>query len=95
MTQGVIEARAWLVSLACDKPRTTAIRMSCGRRGCWRAMHARTHRPLRHDQPRHAAEEAEHPHMRADPIRHLRRSALRALRARSWLLFAFVVTRWR
>jgi uncharacterized protein YijF (DUF1287 family) len=32
-------------------------------------MHARTHRPLRHDQPRHAAEEAEHPHMRADPIR--------------------------
>ena len=43
--------------------------MSCGRRGCWRAMHARTHRPLRHDQPRHAAEEAEHPHMRANSIR--------------------------
>ena len=24
---------------------------------------------VRHDQPRHAAEEAEHPHMRADPVR--------------------------
>jgi hypothetical protein len=28
------------------RPRSTAIRTSCGRRGCWHAMHARTHRPL-------------------------------------------------
>src|SRR3954466_7736549 len=34
------EAKAWLVSLACDKAKTTTIRMSCGRRGCWHAMRA-------------------------------------------------------
>ena len=33
-------SQAWLVSLACDRPRTTAIHMSCGRRGFWRAMRA-------------------------------------------------------
>ena len=27
------------------RPRSTGIRTSCGRRGCWRAMRARTHRP--------------------------------------------------
>jgi hypothetical protein len=36
------EAKAWLVSI---RPRSTAIRTSCGRRGCGRAMRARTHRP--------------------------------------------------
>ncbi len=34
------EAKAWLVSLACDKPRSTAIRMNCGRHGFWPAMRA-------------------------------------------------------
>ena len=36
------EAKAWLVSLACDKAKDTAIRMSCGRRGFWHVTHAST-----------------------------------------------------
>src|SRR5580692_10371498 len=36
------EAEAWLVSLACDKAKSTAIRMSCGRRGFWHVTHAST-----------------------------------------------------
>ena len=37
------EAKAWLVDLACRKAKDTwAIRMSCGRGGCWRAMRAST-----------------------------------------------------
>src|SRR6202162_5997561 len=32
-----LEARAWLVDLACRKrPRNSAIRLRCGRPGCWR-----------------------------------------------------------
>ena len=38
------EAKAWLVSLACDKARSTAIRTSCGRLGCWPATRASTDR---------------------------------------------------
>ena len=34
------EAKAWLVSLACDKAKDTAIRMNCGRHGFWPAMRA-------------------------------------------------------
>src|SRR5438132_918161 len=38
------EAKAgWCLWLA-TRPRSMAIRTSCGRRGCWHAMHARTHR---------------------------------------------------
>src|SRR3979490_2652028 len=36
------EAKAWLVSLACDKAKDTAIRMRCGPRGCWHATRAST-----------------------------------------------------
>ena len=37
------EAKAWLVSLACDKGlSSTAIRMNCGRHGFWPAARART-----------------------------------------------------
>jgi hypothetical protein len=38
------EAKAWLVSLACDKARTMAIRTNYGRRVCWRATRASTGR---------------------------------------------------
>lgn len=38
------EAKAWLVSLHATRPRTTVIRMSCGRRVCWHVMHASTDR---------------------------------------------------
>src|SRR5450756_2497178 len=38
------EAKAWLVSQACRKAKELAIRTSCGRRGCWRAMRASTGR---------------------------------------------------
>ena len=34
------EAKAWLVSLACDKAKHPAIRTSRGRPGCWHAMPA-------------------------------------------------------
>src|SRR4051812_17965680 len=35
------EAKAWLVSLACDKAKDHGYpQMSCGRRGCWHAMRA-------------------------------------------------------
>ena len=34
------EAKAWLVSLACDKAKDAAIRTSCGRRGFWPVMRA-------------------------------------------------------
>ena len=34
------EAKAWLVSLACDKAKEHAIRMNCGRHGFWPAMRA-------------------------------------------------------
>jgi hypothetical protein len=39
------EAKAWLVSLACDKAKIMVIRTNCGRRGCWHAMRARMRRP--------------------------------------------------
>ena len=39
------EAKAWLVSLACEKAKEHGFHTSCGRRGCWHAMHARTHPP--------------------------------------------------
>src|SRR5271157_5741743 len=32
------EARAFVVDLACRKPKDLGIRMNCGRRGCWRGM---------------------------------------------------------
>src|SRR5438034_7314756 len=48
------EAKAWLVSLACDKE---AIRMNCGRRGCWhatsRARPGQWARMFRQAGPRH------------------------------------------
>ena len=34
------EAKAWLISLACDKAKEQAIRTNCGRRGSWRVMRA-------------------------------------------------------
>jgi len=34
------EAKAWLVSLGATRPRSTAIRTSCGRRVCWRGTRA-------------------------------------------------------
>ena len=39
------EAKAWLVSWRATRPRITAIRMSCGRRACWRAMRVSTGPP--------------------------------------------------
>ena len=39
------EAKAWLVSLACDKAKDHGYRTSCGRRGCWHAMPASTRGP--------------------------------------------------
>ena len=36
------EARAWLVDLACRKAKDLGIRMSCGRRSCWRGTRANT-----------------------------------------------------
>jgi hypothetical protein len=33
------KAKAWLVSLAATKPRSTPIRTSCGQPGAWRAVH--------------------------------------------------------
>jgi hypothetical protein len=41
-TEITAEARAWLVSLACQDPRTWPIRMSCGQRDCLGAMPAST-----------------------------------------------------
>src|SRR5205807_8989614 len=38
----------WCLWLA-TRPRITVIRTSCGRRGCWRAMHARTRRAAGHE----------------------------------------------
>ena len=35
------EARAWVVSLACQKPKAVDIRTSFGRRDCWRATSGR------------------------------------------------------
>jgi len=40
------EAKAWLISLACEKAKEHGYPHGCGRRGCWHAMHAKTHRPL-------------------------------------------------
>jgi hypothetical protein len=38
------QKRGWYLWLA-TRPRITVIRTNCGRRGCWRAMRARTRRP--------------------------------------------------
>jgi hypothetical protein len=38
------EARAWVVSLACRKPKELDIRTSFGRRGCWHATSGSTPR---------------------------------------------------
>jgi hypothetical protein len=69
MTQGVIEARAWLVSLACDKAKDHGYPHEL-----WTtrllARHARENAPAAPARPAAARRrEAEHPHVRADPIR--------------------------
>ena len=37
-----VEAKTWVVALACRKAKELAIRMRCGRRGFWPTMPART-----------------------------------------------------
>ena len=36
------EARAWVVALACQKPKDLGYAQSCGPQGCWRSMSAHT-----------------------------------------------------